>query len=76
MKWRNGKYEKIVDSGIAHDATRFMVLIYQKIPRLDQLSLVESFYFPSRELALPCASKYRLARLYPGRLLNGGDFYE
>lgn len=72
MKWRNGKFEKIVDLGYIDEPDRFQVLIYQDIGR-ELPCLVDWFYFPSRALALRCAAKYRLSRIYPGRLL-GGDF--
>ena len=77
MKWRNGKYEKIVSNNDKQNPV-FSVLICHFDSNGD-LSFVSGLDFSSRPLALAYASRRRLARLHPGRLFDltvseGGDY--
>lgn len=78
MKWHNGKYERVFETT---DFAQFdgdscwIVEIYVRNPR-GALVYFDGCLFFSRSLAVAFAAEYRIARKYPGRLLNGGEIYE
>lgn len=81
MKWRNGKYERVIETHDFRDnlvgdgcCVLFEAEIYAR-NEFGRFELVDGCVFYSWSEAVAWAAMHRLARLYPGRLLRVGDIY-